>query len=142
MLSLKEKRAQSVLHKYTVIEHKSAKAPHFILRLHRTSFCKVWPGLHRSPCCSFSLAWFAKEDWTSTLAGGQIALFSHLSQSWHLSEVEDSHLCKTKQKRIQSNDSWLWNLRKGTSFRVSSHNEVITVTENIRCSHLHIHYCL
>lgn len=57
------------------------------------------PGLHSSPCCSFSpaytsmhQAWKAKEKRSSRREGGRTTAFRRFSHSWHCSKVENWHL--------------------------------------------------
>lgn len=69
------------------------------------SFCKDKraikrvPGLHSSPCCSFSpaytsmhQAWKAKAKRSSKRDGGLTAVFRRFNHSWHCSKVEIWHL--------------------------------------------------
>lgn len=67
------------------------------------------PGLHSSPCCSFSpaytsmhQAWKAKEKRSSKREGGRTTTFRRFSHSWHCSKVENWHLeikCKGQPKQ-------------------------------------------
>lgn len=57
------------------------------------------PGLHSSPCCSFSpaytsmhQAWKAKAKRSSNRDGGLTAVFRRFNHSWHCSKVENWHL--------------------------------------------------
>ena len=57
------------------------------------------PGLHSSPCCSFSpaytsmhQAWKAKENRSSRREGGRTTTFRRFSHSWHCSNAANWHL--------------------------------------------------
>lgn len=79
------------------------------------TFRKGLPGLHRSPCCSFTTdpmhpSMVRQTKRSSILAGGRIALFSLLSHSWHCSLLRtdtfvkpNKHKCdqKTADNEIQ-----------------------------------------
>lgn len=83
------------------------------------------PGLHSSPCCSFSpaytsmhQAWKAKEKRSSKREGGCTTALRRLSHSWHCSKVENWHL-ETRRRthgqhasKYEQSNTWSFTVHK------------------------------